>query len=165
MDATKTGVFIAAVRRERNMTQAELAARLHVTDKAVSKWERGAGLPDINLIEPLAAALDVSVLELMQGRRIPTETVRHAEAAGVLTDVLDMAKHTQTDKRSRLKAADRALSRLLETIGFLFLLCSAYCRVQLQTPIPLWLTISALVLAAAVLLAKCVLHRAAANHT
>ena len=41
MDATKTGVFIAAVRRERNMTQAELAARLHVTDKAVSKWERG----------------------------------------------------------------------------------------------------------------------------
>ena len=41
MDATKTGVFIAAVRREWNMTQAELAARLHVTDKAVSKWERG----------------------------------------------------------------------------------------------------------------------------
>lgn len=56
MDAIKTGVFIAAVRREQNMTQAELAARLHVTDKAVSKWERGAGLPDISLIEPLAAA-------------------------------------------------------------------------------------------------------------
>ena len=70
MDAAKTGAFIAAMRRERNMTQAELAAVLHVTDKAVSKWERGAGLPDINLIEPLAAALDVSVLELMQGRRI-----------------------------------------------------------------------------------------------
>ena len=71
MDATKTGALIAAIRRERNMTQAELAARLHVTDKAVSKWERGAGLPDISLIEPLAAALDISVLELMQGRRIP----------------------------------------------------------------------------------------------
>src|SRR5699024_1930793 len=54
MDAAKTGAFIAAMRRERNMTQAELAAVLHVTDKAVSKWERGAGLPDINLIEPLA---------------------------------------------------------------------------------------------------------------
>ena len=73
------------------MTQAELAARLHVTDKAVSKWERGAGLPDISLIEPLAAALDVSVLELMQGRRIPAETVRHTEAAEVLTDILGMA--------------------------------------------------------------------------
>ena len=40
MDATKTGALIAAIRRERNMTQAELAAKLHVTDKAVSKWER-----------------------------------------------------------------------------------------------------------------------------
>ena len=97
MDAIKTGVFIAAVRREQNMTQAELAARLHVTDKAVSKWERGAGLPDISLIEPLAAALDVSVLELMQGRRIPAETVRHTEAAEVLTDILGMAKHTRAN--------------------------------------------------------------------
>ena len=44
MDATKTGALIAAIRRERNMTQAELAARLHVTDKAVSKWERGGSL-------------------------------------------------------------------------------------------------------------------------
>ena len=165
MDAIKTGVFIAAVRRERNMTQAELAARLHVTDKAVSKWDRGAGLPDISLIEPLAAALDVSVLELMQGRRIPAETVRHTEAAEVLTDILGMAKHTRADKRSHLKQADRFLSRLLEAIGLLFLLCSVYCRTQLQTPIPLWLTISALVLAAAVLLAKCVLHRAVGNQT
>ena len=91
MDAAKTGAFIAAMRRERNMTQAELAAVLHVTDKAVSKWERGAGLPDINLIEPLAAALDVSVLELMQGRRIAAETVCRAEAAEMLTDILGMA--------------------------------------------------------------------------
>ena len=44
MDAAKTGAFIAAMRRERNMTQAELAAVLHVTDKAVSKWERGDSL-------------------------------------------------------------------------------------------------------------------------
>ncbi|BFL38456.1 hypothetical protein [Agathobaculum massiliense] len=105
------------------------------------------------------------MLELMQGRRIPAETVRHTEAAEVLTDILGMAKHTRADKRSHLKQADRFLSRLLEAIGLLFLLCSVYCRTQLQTPIPLWLTISALVLAAAVLLAKCVLHRAVGNQT
>lgn len=105
------------------------------------------------------------MLELMQGRRIPTETVRHAEAAGVLTDVLDMAKHTRADKRSHLKQADRFLSRLLEAIGLLFLLCSVYCRIQLQTRIPLWLTIGTLAVAAAILLAKCVLHRAAGNQT
>lgn len=163
MDATKTGALIAAIRRERNMTQAELAARLHVTDKAVSKWERGAGLPDISLIEPLAAALDISVLELMQGRRIPAETVRHTEAAAVLTDVLGMAKRAQADKRSRLKQADRFLSRLLEAIGLLFLLCSVYCRIQLETQLPLWLTISGLILVAAILLAKYALHRAVGN--
>ena len=150
MDAAKTGAFIAAMRRERNMTQAELAAVLHVTDKAVSKWERGAGLPDINLIEPLAAALDVSVLELMQGR---------AEDAEMLTAILGMAKHARADRRSRLKQADRFLSGLLESIGLLFLLCSIYCRMQLHTGIPLWGTISTLVLVAAILLAKFALHR------
>ena len=159
MDAAKTGAFIAAIRRERNMTQAELAAVLHVTDKAVSKWERGAGLPDINLIEPLAAALDVSVLELMQGRRIAAETVCRAEAAEMPTDILGMAKHARADRRSRPKQADRFLSGLLESIGLLFLLCSVYCRMQLHTGIPLWGTISTLVLVAAILLAKFALHR------
>ena len=54
MDAKEFGAFLAQVRRERNMTQAELAQQLHVTDKAVSRWERGIGLPDINTLEPLA---------------------------------------------------------------------------------------------------------------
>ena len=159
MDAAKTGAFIAAIRRERNMTQAELAAVLHVTDKAVSKWERGAGPPDINLIEPLAAALDVSVLLFRQVSRHPTEPVSRAEAAEMLTHVLGMAKHARADRRSRLKQADRFLSGLLESIGLLFLLCSVYCRMQLHTGIPLWGTISTLVLVAAILLAKFALHR------
>ena len=51
------------------MTQAELAARLHVTDKAVSRWERGVGYPDINTLEPLADALGVTLTELMNCAR------------------------------------------------------------------------------------------------
>ena len=62
MDAKKFGTFIATLRKENNMTQVELAQKLQVTDKAVSKWERGLGFPDINTIEPLADALGVSVL-------------------------------------------------------------------------------------------------------
>ena len=54
MDAKKFGTFIATLRKENNMTQVELAQKLQVTDKAVSKWERGLGFPDINTIEPLA---------------------------------------------------------------------------------------------------------------
>lgn len=52
------------------MTQMDLAGRVGVTDKAVSKWETGKGLPDITLLQPLAAALDTSVAELMNGRQI-----------------------------------------------------------------------------------------------
>ena len=59
MDAKKLGLFIAQLRKEQNMTQADLARKLQVTDKAISKWERGLGLPDINSIEPLAEALGV----------------------------------------------------------------------------------------------------------
>ena len=62
MDARTFGGFVAACRREKRMTQAELAEKLHVTDKAVSRWERGVGFPDIATLEPLAAALEVSVL-------------------------------------------------------------------------------------------------------
>mgnify|MGYP002802871563 FL=1 len=54
MDAEKFGAFIAAARKEKNMTQKALAEKLHVTDKAVSRWERGLGFPDIHTIEPHA---------------------------------------------------------------------------------------------------------------
>lgn len=69
MDAQKFGAFIAQCRKEKSMTQSELAAKIMVTDKAVSRWERGKGLPDINLLLPLAEALEVSVLELMHSER------------------------------------------------------------------------------------------------
>ena len=65
MDAKEFGAFLAQVRRERNMTQAELAQQLHVTDKAVSRWQRGIGLPDINTLEPLADVLGLTLADLM----------------------------------------------------------------------------------------------------
>ena len=65
MDAKTFGAFLARVRREQGLTQAELAEQLHVTDKAVSRWERGIGLPDINTLEPLADALGLSLADLM----------------------------------------------------------------------------------------------------
>lgn len=70
MDAKIFGAFLAECRREKNMTQADLAVKLNVTDKAVSRWERGIGFPDINTIEPLALALGISVPELMKSERI-----------------------------------------------------------------------------------------------
>lgn len=69
MEAKELGAFIAGIRKEKQITQAELAKRLHVTDKAVSRWERGVGYPDINTLEPLADALGVTLTELMKCSR------------------------------------------------------------------------------------------------
>lgn len=73
MEAKKFGQFIAGMRKEKKMTQAELAGKIHVTDKAISRWERGLGFPDIQTLEPLAQALGISVLELMRSERQETE--------------------------------------------------------------------------------------------
>ena len=67
MNAYITGTTIKELREKKGITQAELAGMLSVSSKAVSKWETAKGLPDITLIEPLAKALGVSVMELMSG--------------------------------------------------------------------------------------------------
>lgn len=69
MDAIKTGGLIAQVRREKELTQKDLAQRLHVSVQAVSKWERALSCPDIALLEPLAETLDLTVTELLSGQR------------------------------------------------------------------------------------------------
>lgn len=75
MNTYVTGSTIKMLREARGMTQAQLAERIGVSDKAVSKWETAKGLPDISLLQPLAAALGVSVIELMNGEPIVNRNV------------------------------------------------------------------------------------------
>ena len=70
MNQYVTGAIIKMFREARNMTQLQLADRLKVSDKAVSKWETGRGYPDIVLLEPLAKALGLSVTELLAGESV-----------------------------------------------------------------------------------------------
>lgn len=69
MDAAKTGALITQARKEKNLTQKDLAQALHVSVQAVSKWERGLNFPDIALLEPLAEKLGLTVSELLSGER------------------------------------------------------------------------------------------------
>lgn len=87
MDAAKTGAFIAGLRGELGLTQKQLADRIGVTDKAVSKWERGRGFPDVAILEILAKELGVSVTELMSGKRSTPETVQ-AQSDSALIETL-----------------------------------------------------------------------------
>ena len=75
MNNSVTGGTIKALREARNLTQAELADKIGVSSKTVSKWETAKGLPDITLLQPLAAALGVSVIELMNGEPIANQNV------------------------------------------------------------------------------------------
>lgn len=73
MNAECTGQLIAARRRELGLSQTELAEQLHVTDKAVSRWETGRGMPAVDSLEPLAEVLGLSVSELLSGKRLTAE--------------------------------------------------------------------------------------------
>lgn len=82
MDATEVGKTIAALRKQQGLTQKELAEKLHVTDKAVSKWERGLNFPELTLLEPLAKALNTTVIDLLS-----LEEASGQEVAAVISDI------------------------------------------------------------------------------
>ena len=75
MNTYVTGATIKQLRESRNMTQADLAEQIGVSSKTVSKWETAKGLPDISLLQPLAQALGISVIELMNGDRISNRNI------------------------------------------------------------------------------------------
>ena len=75
MNTYVTGTTIKHLREERNLTQAELAEKIGVSSKTISKWETAKGLPDISLLQPLAQALGISVIELMNGEHITNQNI------------------------------------------------------------------------------------------
>ena len=97
MDAKKFGCFVAERRKELHMTQKDLATKIQVTDKAVSKWERGLGFPDINTIGDLADALEISISELMRSERTKSD-----EVDAVVNDVIHVAKEDIDDRRKTI---------------------------------------------------------------
>ena len=105
MDNLKFGAFIAQLRKENNLTQKELADRLHVTDKAVSKWETGKGFPDVKLMEPLAQELGISLVELLQGERQQAATLSVEEAGNVAKQAMECSERETARKYLRLLRA------------------------------------------------------------
>ena len=102
MDNMQFGAFVAQLRKEQGFTQKELADQLNVTDKAVSKWETAKGFPDVKLLEPLAQALGVSLVELMQGRRQEVETLTVAEADAAVSQAMDQLERSTARRYLRL---------------------------------------------------------------
>lgn len=120
MDNIKFGKFIRESRHDRGLTQKQLAQQLHVSDKAVSKWENGAGFPDIKLLEPLAQCLGVSLLELMKSDKNEAEQIDRDEAEQIVADTLSRSGSEQ-EKKQRMWKVRILLSAC--ACGILYLGC------------------------------------------
>lgn len=102
MNKETFGKFVADIRREKNMTQQALAEQLHVTNTAVSKWERGLSYPDLALFESLARALDLTVVELMACSRLSREELPAGCAESNIRSVLTIVNDTASRHRKRV---------------------------------------------------------------
>lgn len=106
MDQIQIGKFIAESRRAQNLTQRQLADLLSISDKTISKWECGKGLPEVSLMLPLCAALEITVNDLLSGEKVSsTDYQRKAEG-----NMMDLMKENE-ENRKRM-----ALSILTSTI-------------------------------------------------
>ena len=124
MDAEKTGALIAEARKEKGLTQTQLAQKLHITNTAVSKYENGARFPDIAILEELADALDLSVTELVSGGRKAADEKHEENMRAILQE---SSSQERTKRNIKLR---RAGILVLIMIPVLILLTTAYNRVN-----------------------------------
>lgn len=123
IDREAFGAFLVQLRKEKGLTQKELAEKLYVSDKAVSKWERGLSLPDISLLTPLAEILGVTVTELLRGERLGTETLPVEQVEELVTGSLELSGAQRQQKRQdrRQRGLLFALSAVMTLVELLIL--------------------------------------------
>ena len=114
MDNLQTGAFIRELRKEKTLTQRELAEQLHITDRAVSKWERGLCAPDLATLEPLAEILGVTVAELIAGKRMEETPHKSEIVENENNETLQkVAEYAVEEKRIQGKKRKKALLAML----------------------------------------------------
>lgn len=87
MNQEQIGKFIAQLRKEKRMTQIDLASKLGITDRAISKWENGRGMPDLSLLMPLCEILDVSINELLSGARLDNKNYQEKLEENIINTI------------------------------------------------------------------------------
>ena len=95
MDQIKIGQFIAQMRKEKKLTQRQLADKLLISDKTISKWECGKGLPEVSLMLPLCEQLGINVNELLSGEKIPEKNYREKAEE----NIMELVKEKEENKK------------------------------------------------------------------
>lgn len=98
MDQVLIGKFIAEERKRKGYTQRELSEKIGITDKTVSKWERGNGFPEVSLLLPLCNELDITVNELLSGKRVSEENYRKEAEE----NMVNLVKEAQENKKKMI---------------------------------------------------------------
>lgn len=112
MDQIKTGKFIAQMRKEQGLTQIQLADKLFISNKTVSKWETGKGMPEVSLMLPLCETLGINVNELLTGEKIPTKNYRQKAEE----NMMNLVQEAQESKKKIIIAAIVALMAVIAAI-------------------------------------------------
>lgn len=145
MNQIKIGNFISECRKKKNLTQIQLAEKLDITNKAISKWNPGRSIPDAAIMLKLCKILDISVTELLNGEKIEAE--KFCEKTNVT--IIDLIKKDRSLKRQKfisemaggggivillslLYAPDTAKKMIIAIIAFLMICCGWYCRARIE---------------------------------
>ena len=100
MNQEKIGKFIAELRKEQNMTQEQLAEKMGVTNKSISRWENGKTMPDLSIITILAKELNVEISELLNGRRMTKEELE--KLRDTINNIIEYSNKERQDKSTKL---------------------------------------------------------------
>lgn len=123
------GEFLTALRKEKKLTQRQLAEQLLLSDKAVSKWERGLSFPDISLLMPLSEILDVTTTELLSGKRIERNvqfTIDEVDSLMFKTIILSKEERLLQHRAKRNRIILFSLSMIIFAVELLFYIAKGY---------------------------------------
>ncbi len=137
MNQEKIGKFIARVRKEKNMTQQELANKLNITDRAISHWENGRSMPDAGIMLELCKLLDINVNELLSAKKIIKESYNEQAEE----NLLEMRREIESKNKKIL-----ILNRIITFLGVVIYLLIVLSTILIEMPMVIRNTIMALAL-------------------
>ena len=153
MDQIKIGKFIADERKRKGYTQKQLSEKLEISDKTVSKWERGNGFPEVSLLLPLCNELDISVNELLSGERVSEEDYRKKAEE----NMVNLVREAQESKKKIVLSAMVAVLSLVAALPLFVLSGALSMEAWLRTT----LVVTGLIVLALGLVIACILDREA----
>lgn len=151
MDQIKIGKFIAEMRKEQNLTQIDLADQLGISNKTISKWECGNGMPDYAVMETLCDVLKINVNELLSGERLPSQDYNKKAEENMMSLMQENSENYKRDKREMILVL-LGIMALLLLVGFVMVMFGGVAAIGNFIDVPTFactIAISILVLAVA----------------